>query len=197
MTSRGDLSPGNYYLDSSVLLHFFWRTGGGGDTRAAREFILEIEKGNAVGILSNWSIMEIISVVRQSMINNDVDNYSVIEQEVVNLLDKLFEIKGIRIIVGTPFELSEFQKEAPLLWNILEDALEHLEETNYGIDWLETETKFKLRGIASADALHVFIATSFGCDYLATFDKGFWADERPITIYDVREKKERKSNGDA
>ena len=77
-----------------------------------------------------------------------------------------------------------------MLWEVLEPSLEELHDTYYEVKENRKGRRY-IEGIGSNDALHISIAVAFGCDYLATFDKGFWNNDRPIGIFDVRNNTER------
>jgi predicted nucleic acid-binding protein len=171
-------------------MNLLWLTGSGKDASRAKAFVKEIEKGRIMGILSTWTLMEIISSLRAIHARMGQFNTGIIDQEVEEALAKILKIKNVCIVSGTPMQMSAWSLGPPMLWEVLEPSLEELHDTYYEVKENKKGRRY-IEGIGSNDALHIYIAVAFGCDYLATFDNDFWNDDRPIKIFDVRNNTER------
>lgn len=178
-------------MDSNVLLNLFGGYGSRSEGKAAQRFMKTIEEGKAGGVVSTWALMEIITVIRKAMARNGKMDLGDIEPAVERIVSAIYRIRNLRIVSGTPLEMSKISRGPPLLWEILENALSHLSDSLYDVEWHKMKKIHEVNGIGSNDALHIMLAVQFGCDFLATFDRGFWADERPIPIFDVKENRER------
>ncbi len=183
------IPAGFCYIDTSVLLNYLSGYGRSRDRRATKAFFQQIAQGTATGIVSTWALMEMISVIRKACVRKNYTNYGVIEQDVVQGVGKIMALKNLEFVSGTQFELSILGRNAPLVWAVLELGLDQLRNSNYRVAMRGSNQK--LVGIGGNDAFHISLACYFGCDYLATFDKGFWSDTHPIKIYDVKANKMR------
>jgi len=180
-----------YYVDSSVLLNLFLGSSRPGEADAAKRFMARIAQGAAKGIVSTWVLMEVITVLRRARAKKGVTKTEEIETGVESVLGSIYRIRNLKFVSGKPDEISHTGGQALELWRILEDGLEHLRDSLYTVEWNEEQKSYLINGIAGNDALHIMLAKAFGCDSLATFDKGFWADDRPVTIYDVKNDEEK------
>ncbi|MHA1637398.1 MAG: type II toxin-antitoxin system VapC family toxin [Candidatus Thorarchaeota archaeon] len=184
-----EIPSGLHYLDSCVLLNWIWITGNRIDSIAAKNYLKSLRDDNIEGVITAWCLMEIISVLRASFASIGNDDPVIIEHEVQAAVDKIFRLKGIRFVAFEPLEMADYGITVAPLWKILRDSLEHLKQYDYTVEYIGRISKHIIRGIGSADAVHVHLATSIGCDYLSTFDKGFWTDTQPLKIFDVRKRK--------
>jgi len=161
------------------------------DAQAAKKFLKNIETGKAIGIVSTWTLLEIITVVRNLMARQKMMSLGDIEAQVERVIGNIYRIRNLKIMSGTPMEMSQIGRNAPMIWEVFEESLEHLRHTLYEVQWDSRKKIHTISGIGSSDALHVMLALFFGCDFIATFDRGFWIDERPISIFDVKANRER------
>jgi len=180
-----------FYIDSNVLLNYLGNYGKRNEMEAAKRFLKSIQDGKRKGIVSTWALMEIITVIRKALALKGKTDFSDIEPIVDQSISAIYKIRNLKIVSGTPLEMSKINSKPPLLWEIFEKALDHMSNSMYDVEWNDKKKLNEIVGIGSNDAVHILLAVHFGCDYLATFDKGFWVDTRPITIFDVYNNTER------
>lgn len=185
----GDVTPivpeGKHYIDSSVLMNLMWVAPGGTDARAAKIYLKQVEGGKAIGIISAWTLMEVISVTRALVA--DLTNAGVmeIERDVEEVLHKIFSMKNVEFLAIESLPGPEWDVDSVSLWEALQEGLEQLRYAKYSIREVGDPPKRKIVGIGGADSLHIFIAANTACDFLATLDRGFLVDRWPINIFDV------------
>ena len=81
-----------------MKLFYFARAGK--DSTRAKVFMKQIEKGHAKGIISTWTLIEIISATRAIFARHKETNTAVIEQEVQEVLYKIYQMNNIDILSG-------------------------------------------------------------------------------------------------
>jgi len=191
-SSSSEIPGGIYYLDASILLNLFRSYSQGDYPEAARTFLEKIEQGQARGLISELTLCEIIGAIRKaSVYRRNIVEKSKIEETIDRVLKKIYQIENIVLFTSPENGKSSQQSTSLFLFQVLKDGLESLKKENYRIECISSSKEYRFRGLDINDLIHLRIALELGCDYLATFDKGFWIQERPLGIYDVKNQTER------
>ncbi|MBS3794901.1 MAG: type II toxin-antitoxin system VapC family toxin [Candidatus Thorarchaeota archaeon] len=190
--SSSEIPAGIHYLDTCVLLNLFRSYSQGDYPQAARDFLEKIEQGQAKGLVSNLTLCEIIGAIRTaSVYKKNIVDKSKIEEILDKVLRMIYQIENIIFFTSAEDGSLDKPSNPIFLFQVLQDGVESLRKENYQIECVNPPSEYRFRGLNINDLIHLRIASELGCDYLATFDKGFWIQRRPLGIYDVKNQTER------
>jgi len=161
------------YIDSNVLIYYFKPRHKPQYSALSKRFLKNVEEGRFEGIVSIFSILELIKIIREILVQlEDVRDPKEWEKEIRIVIETIFKTNNIKIVEGPSKECARFDDIRDLLYaTVLWDSFELMNKYQGKILWNGHE--FRHEGLYPADTLHLVLAKKTGCNKIATFDRDF------------------------
>ena len=160
------------YIDTNVLI--YWLSPKNiGITKSAVAFMQDVElSGKYHGIISDFTLNEMINVIRKTLVKKNKINRSTWKSTVNFALKKIYALENnnFTVITGSEDEVN-FE-------NNMNFGAVSIEATQLMIDNPGT-TKINAKGVTihdglnATDSLHAVLAKRMACSRIATFDNDF------------------------
>lgn len=162
------------YLDTNVLLHYLKTNYRPNFAKLAGDLVQKIEDGIYQGVVSTFTLAELVKVLREVMVryeheNNPINWNSQIEKGLESILN-----------IGNIHVVKHYAKtnEQPLLFDeVIEEGLRIMMQFPGNVK-LKTDKKrhtkkYHHEGLHIDDAYHIKLAKDLLCAKIATFDNDF------------------------
>lgn len=177
------------YIDTNVLVYFFYTKHRADFSQQAKRFLMEIEKSKFEGVISSITLMELINCMRELLVAyGNVKDVSAVDQIVSQQLKVLYSIANIHFVEGYPpdFELSPDIEQ--LYYSTVSNNSLRLIQACKGKILPDYNTgKVEHKGLHPIDIIHVVLAKQLHCDKIATFEWNFQetaAEVTPLILQD-------------
>jgi len=151
------------YIDTMIWIYYVITTGHG-LAPYCEKLLKDIESGNITGVVSTFTLGEIVGVAKKVLAERQHRNPNTQEVEkIIQAVEK--EIENLGIEVHDADILAEGEWQGSRLFERADELLLDSSST-LGSDG-------KWRSLGGADALHLVFAERAVVDYLATCDQGF------------------------
>ena len=144
------------YIDTNIFIHTLFDNG----FSPQKSRLKTIESGAEIGITSTLTILEIISVSRQILIEKTQRPLDVVNAEILEKIKLVFQTKNLTVV--------PIPENDQMLTAIFEDSLEHVKKYKGRVKNKDGRRGHK--GMYAADVIHLAIALRYNCDKIITCD---------------------------
>lgn len=163
-----------------LFIYYFWYDPTFDVSQQSYSFFKDIEDGNFIGVISTFSIMEYIGVVKSLVSKKLGRKISIAETEALkeSFLDFIRKM-GILLYNSDDLTINSYSTSCSL-FSDCENLIESADPTLGSVDR-------KWHSLKGADALHIILAIRSNATHFATFDDDFRGVKDAIKMVMVRE----------
>lgn len=179
IANKGD----RIYIDTNVLVYFFYSKQRGDLSDKAKRFLKEIEKEKFEGIISSITLIELIKCLRELLVKfGGIADINKVDEIIGQQLKVLYSINNIHFVEGYPpkFEISPDVDQ--LYYSTVSNNSLKLIQAYKGRVLPDYNTgKAEHQGLHPIDIIHVVLAKQLHCDKIATFEWNFQETSGEVT----------------
>jgi predicted nucleic acid-binding protein len=163
------------YIDTNVLVYFFYTKQRPDFSEMAKEFLKKIEKSKFEGVITSITLMELIKCLRELLVKyGNIIDANKLDEIICQQLKVLYSIGNIRFVEGHPPEYApETELEQLYYYTISNKSLKLMQNCKGRVYPDYNKGTAEHEGLHPMDIMHVVLAKQLHCDKIATFEWNF------------------------
>ena len=163
------------YIDTNVLVYYFYTKQRGDFSAIAKSFLQRVEKAKFEGVISSLTLMELIKSLRELLVKyGHIKDSKTIEEIISKIVSQLYAVNNIHFVEGRPPDFEPATEVEKLYYYVMShESLKLLQLCKGRISAESDSGEPKHEGLHPLDVLHVVLAKRLNCDKIATFERNF------------------------
>ena len=163
------------YIDTNVLVYYFYTKQRKDLSDKAKLFLQRIESSKFEGIISSITLMELIKSLRELLIKfGKMRDMDTVEAVILQQIKELYAINHMHFVEGHPPEFEPLEEVEELYYYTISNESLKLIQQCKGKVWADRETgEPEHAGLHPIDIIHIVLAKQLHCNKIATFEWNF------------------------
>jgi len=171
------------YIDTNVLVYFFYTKQRKDFSDKAKLFLGKVETSKFEGVISSITLMELIKCLRELLVKfGKIYDLNRVDEIICQQIKVLYSIDNIRFAEGRPPEYDPTTEVENLYYYAVSNESLKLIQSCKGKVYPDYNTGVaEHTGLHPIDIIHVVLAKQLQCDKIATFEWNFKETANEVT----------------